>query len=478
MTQAKNPSLLNNPNQRHWLPWLVGLLLFMENLDASVINIAIPHIANNLDISTLSLKLAVTCYLLSLGIFIPVSGWLAERFGLKRILLLATTLFGLGSLGAGLANGLTSLVIARLIQGIGGAMTVPVGRLLLLRVFPKEELVNVLTLIVIPALFAPALGPIIGAIMISFLSWRWIFFMNLPFIIASLLTIHYLLRHRPAIQELPKFDAPGFLLFSGGVALLIFGLSALGQHVLNMTVDSLLAACGLVLLLSYTVYQFFVENPLINRDLFKLRTFSVGNAFGTLSRLAYGSVSFLMALFLQLVLGFSVLHAAMILTTIVIGMIASKGFIKRIVKRVPLKKVLFVNGLIVTILFLGFTTLNEQTSIAYIMTLFICYGFFISNQFTALQMTNYADTPDHLTRHATSFASALQNIAKSLGVATAAICLQLFTLGQADDIINAQTIQAFHYTFFVMAAISLIGATGFLLLNTQAGHSIRHKHYK
>lgn len=478
MTQQTTPSLLNNPDQRHWLPWLVGLLLFMDNLDGSVINIAVPHIAHSLNLSPLSLKLAVTCYLLSLGVFIPVSGWLAERFGLKRILLLATALFGVGSLAAGFARGLDTLVIARLIQGAGGAMTVPVGRLLLLRVFPKEELVNVLTLIVIPALFAPALGPIVGAVMISLLSWRWIFFINIPFIILSLIAIHYLLRHRPAIQELPKFDAPGFVLFGSGMALLIFGLSALGQHVLNQAIDGLLALGGICLLLSYVIYQSLVEHPLINRDLFKLHTFIVGNGFGTLARLAYGSVSFLMALFLQLVLGFSVLHAAMLLTTLVVGMIISKGVIKQIVKRTPLRQVLFFNGLIITLLFLVFTQLDNQTHVSYLVILFLVYGFFISNQFTALQMTNYADTPDYLTRHATSFASALQNIAKSLGVALAAICLQLFTTNQSSGQITAQTINAFHYTFIVMAIISLLGTLGFLSLTNQAGQSIRYQSYK
>lgn len=465
--------LLAHDNKRHWLPWLVGLLLFMDNLDASVINIAIPHIAHNLQLSPLSLKLAVTSYLLSLGIFIPISGWLAERCGLKRVLLAATTLFGLGSLAAGLATGLPSLVVARLIQGLGGAMTIPVGRLLLLRVFPKKELVNVLTLIVIPALFAPALGPMAGAVIISILSWRWIFFMNIPFIILSLWGIHYLLQHRPPIQELPPFDWRGFLLFSPGVALLIFGLSALGQHVLNFHIDEILVAGGISLLILYSIYQYFTPQPLINREVFRHKSFAIGNSFGVLARLAYGSMSFLLALFFQLVLGFSVLHAAMMLSCVVIGMIISKIIIKQVLKAIALKKVLLTNGIIVSALFLQLTTFNHHTSMIYMVSTLAIYGFFISNQMTCLQMLNYADTPDHLTRHATSLASAIQNIAKSLAIAVAAICLQLFST--QGGIINAQTLNAFHITFIIMGCFSLAGTSGYLLLNASAGEAIRQK---
>lgn len=467
--------LLAHDNKRHWLPWLVGLLLFMDNLDASVINIAIPHIAHNLQLSPLSLKLAVTSYLLSLGIFIPISGWLAERFGLKRVLLAATTLFGLGSLAAGLATGLPSLVVARLVQGLGGAMTIPVGRLLLLRVFPKKELVNVLTLIVIPALFAPALGPMVGAIVISVLSWRWIFFMNIPFIILSLWGIHYLLQHRPPIQELPSFDWRGFLLFSPGVALLIFGLSALGQHVLSLRIDEALIASGISLLIFYSIYQYFTPQPLINREVFRHKSFAIGNSFGVLARLAYGSMSFLLALFFQLVLGYSVLHAAMMLSCVVIGMIISKIIIKKILKAIALKKVLLTNGIIVSALFLVLTTYNHHSSMIYMISTLAIYGFFISNQMTCLQMLNYADTPEHLTRHATSLASAIQNIAKSLAIAVAAICLQLYSSNTQGDVINAQTLQAYHATFITMACFSLAGTLGYLLLNTSAGESIRQK---
>lgn len=475
MTQKQNPSLLNNPQQRHWLPWLVGLLLFMDNLDASVINIAIPHIADNLNTSALSLKLAVTCYLLSLGVFIPISGWLAERFGLKRILLLATTLFGLGSLAAGLASSLTALIMARLLQGLGGAMTIPVGRLLLLRVFPKKELVNVLTFIVIPALFAPALGPIVGAVIISMLSWRWIFFMNIPFILLSLAIISYLLRHRPAIQELPTFDWIGFALFAPGVALLIFGASALGQHVLSMAIDGALAAAGLSLLIVYSIYQYFVAHPLINRELFCYKSFTIGNTFGVLARLAYGSTSFLLALFFQLVLGFSVLHAAMILSCVVIGMIISKIVIKKVLKVVALKKVLLVNGVIVSGMFLVIATFDDQTSMLYMISLLAIYGFFISNQMTCLQMLNYTDIPDHLTRHATSLASAIQNIAKSLAIAVAAICLQILSPAAQSHIINPQTLQAFQLTFMIMACFSFAGTLGYSLLSASAGEAIRQR---
>lgn len=291
------------------LPWIIAIAFFLDNLDASILNIAIPAMATSLHIYPLALKLAITSYLISLAIFIPLSGWLADRFGMRNIFAVSVALFALGSLFSGLANNLIFLVASRILQGVGGAMMTPVGRLIVLKLFPKEERLRITTFIMLPTLFSPAIAPIIGAFIVTYTSWRWIFFINLPICLLEFFLIFYLVENIKEVQ-IGKLGWINFILFSSSITAISFGFTALGQNAFHLSYELTLIIIGFTLLILYFAHQQFTSTPIFSSQLFKERYFTLITTADFIQRVCVGGIPFLISLLLQLGLHFSPIRAA------------------------------------------------------------------------------------------------------------------------------------------------------------------------
>ena len=290
---------MNNPTAKRYLPWVVATALFMEQLDSTIVNTAVPAMAASLHVTPLSLKAVVTSYILSLAVCIPVSGWMADRFGTRRVFGIAIAVFILSSILCGLAVNVPMLVAARILQGIGGAMMMPVGRLAIIRTFPKAELLTAMNFVIIPALIGPLLGPTIGGLIVHWLSWREIFFVNAPVGLVALLLIH---RHMPDYRgEAPRpLDLIGLVLFGSGTALLSWLLEVFGEHHLNVTSAAILLLLSLSLLAAYVLHARQASFPLLRLALFRVRTFRISVIGGFITRLGIGGLPFLLPLLYQL----------------------------------------------------------------------------------------------------------------------------------------------------------------------------------
>lgn len=288
------------------LPWIAAMAFFMQALDATILNTALPAIAHSLNRSPLAMQSAIISYTLTVAMLIPVSGWLADRFGTRRIFTLAVSLFTLGSLACALSNSLPQLVVFRVIQGIGGAMMMPVARLALLRAYPRNELLPVLNFVAMPGLVGPILGPVLGGVLVTWATWHWIFLINIPIGIAGLL---YARKHMPNFTTARRrFDITGFLLFGLSLVLFSSGIELFGEKIVASWIALTVIVTSIGLLLLYILHARRTPNPLISLDLFKTRTFSIGIVGNIATRLGTGCVPFLMPLMLQVGFGYQAFY--------------------------------------------------------------------------------------------------------------------------------------------------------------------------
>jgi EmrB/QacA subfamily drug resistance transporter len=288
-------------SSRQLLPWLVAIAFFMESLDTTILNTAVPAIAQALQVAPLSMKAVLSSYTLSLAVFIPISGWMADRFGTRRVFASAIGLFTLGSLLCGLSTDINVLVLCRVLQGCGGAMMVPVGRLTIVRTFARSELIRTMAFIAVPALIGPMLGPVAGGFIVAYLHWRVIFFVNLPIGLVGLWMVYH---HLPDYREPSNpLDFGGLLLFGSGIALLSYVLEVFGEHTLTTLQILLLLGVALALLAGYGIHASRRRFPLLNLDLFRIRTFRA-SVFGSfITRIGIGGVPFILPLLYQVGLG-------------------------------------------------------------------------------------------------------------------------------------------------------------------------------
>ena len=293
---SHRPAPVISADIKRYLPWLVAVALFMENLDATIVNTAVPTMALNLNVEPLSLKAVLTSYTLSLAVFIPVSGWMADRFGTRRIFTLAISLFLLGSVLCGISSNVPMLVASRIIQGMGGAIMTPVGRLTLVRTFPRSEMLAAMNYVVVPALIGPLLGPFVGGLIVHWLHWRVIFFLNVPFALGGLWLVHLYMPDFRDDDNTPPLDRAGFLLFGSGVALLSYVLEIFGEHTLPWSAMGLMLAGSAALFAAYHWHSQRVAFPVLALRLFLIRTFRVSVIGGFVTRLGVGGMPFLLPL--------------------------------------------------------------------------------------------------------------------------------------------------------------------------------------
>jgi EmrB/QacA subfamily drug resistance transporter len=459
---------------RRYLPWLVAVALFMENLDATIVNTAVPVMAGSLGVEPLSLKAVLTSYTLSLAVFIPISGWLADRFGTRRIFRLAVWLFLLGSLACGLAPNVPLLVAARILQGLGGAMMTPVGRLALVRAFPRSQMLRTMNYVIIPALLGPLLGPFTGGVIVHWMSWRVIFFVNIPLALVGLWMIR---RYMPDFRDpdVAPLDRSGFVFFGAGVALLSYVLEVFGEHQHETPLIATLALAAVSLLGLYAWHERRTARPLIELALFRVRTFRVSVLGGFVTRLGFGGMPFLLPLLYQLGLGYAPWQAGLLTMPQALAAMALKLISAPILKQFGHRRVLLGNTLLLGVTLMLFTRIDHGSPVIAIVGLSLLQGFVASLQFTAMNSLVYADIDDRDASMAGSIASTAQQLSLSFGVAVGSLAAAWF-LGPVDQTSAAQAIPALHKAFFTLGAITIVSSLTFTGLHPHDGNNISNRH--
>jgi len=442
------------------LPLIVATALFIENMDSTAISTSLPQIAAELGVEPVALKLALTTYMLALAVFIPVSGWVADRFGARPTFVTAIGVFLLGSLGCAASDGLGELVAGRFVQGVGGAMMVPVGRLVLLRSVEKAELVRALSWLTVPAMLGPMLGPVLGGAITTYAHWRFIFLINLPM---GLLGMWLAWRHIPMLrQPVGPLDWRGFLLSAGGLALAMFGLSAIGR---GLVPGAAIAACVLVgagLMAGYARHASRHPHPLLRLDLFKVPTFRAGVLGGSLFRIGIGATPFLLPLMLQLGFGLDPLQSGLVTFTSTAGAMFMKVVAPRIIHRFGFRPVLVWNGLLASLLLCGFGLFRADTPYALMVGVLLASGCFRSLQFTSINAIAYADIDQPRMSQASSLAAMAQQVSLALGVTIGGYALSL-----AGTLTGRPDGAAINFTFAFLT-VGLISAISVLQMRRLA----------
>jgi len=460
-------------SSKQLLPWLVAVAFFMESLDTTILNTAVPAIAEALKVAPLSMKSVLSSYTLSLAVFIPISGWMADRFGTRRVFASAIGLFTLGSLLCGLSTNIHVLVACRILQGCGGAMMVPVGRLTIVRTFAKYELIRAMSFVAIPGLVGPMLGPIAGGLIVGYLHWRVIFFVNLPIGLAGLILVYL---HLPDYREKSDpLDLVGLILFGSGIALLSYVLEVFGEHTLGATEIVGLLAMSLMLLAGYWLHATKNPFPLLQLGLFRIRTFRASVSGSFFTRLGIGGIPFIMPLLYQVGLGFSPIQSGLLMMPQAIAAMSLKMTMPKILARFGYRAVLVSNTLILGVLIVLFATIGVGTPVWIIVAQAFCFGFFSSLQYTSMNTLVYADVSTEQTSAASSIASTMQQMSMSFGVATASLVTAVFIPDRFRST-PSQMIHGIHYGFFVLGAITLLSTLVFGELRSGDGDSTsRHK---
>jgi EmrB/QacA subfamily drug resistance transporter len=457
------------PENRHLLiAVIVAFALFMELLDASVIATALPQMAVSFHENPVNLSIGMSAYMLTLAIFIPSSGWFADRYGSKRIFITAIVTFTAASVLCGFSNALWEFTAARILQGIGGAMMVPVGRLVVLRGSGKEHLINAMQFLTTPALVAPVLGPPIGGFITTFSSWRWIFFLNVPIGILGLaLVVAFMVEHRAA--ERRSFDTLGFLTIGSGMGALLFGIDLLGRPALGPAFTGGLIAGGALLCALGIAHLRRTAHPLIDLSLFRIPTFAQGALLsGNAFRIVVGATPLLWPLLFQVDFGMSAFASGALIIACAAGDLTMKLFAVRVLRRFGFRKTLVYNGLLVGLAVLACATWRASTPVALIAATLVVIGIVRSVEFGAFNALTYVDVPPEQMSAATSLAGTLQQMSFGLGVAFAALALNLAAQWNHGGT-QTFTVDDFRVAFFAAAAVAFAGALGFSGLHPRAG---------
>lgn len=443
------------------VPLIVACALFMQNLDSTCLATALPAIAASLDESPVRLHLAITSYLLALAVFLPISGWVADRFGARLIFRIAIGIFSLGSIMCALSNGFQELIVARLVQGLGGAMMVPVGRLILVRSVEKSELVAAMVLMSIPAVVGPVIGPLVGGFITTVASWRWIFWINVPVGVVGIILVTRFIEEVRDI-EVKRFDWPGFFLSGFGLGATLFAMDTggIGRGVDPLSVVFFVA--GAVTLVLYVFHSRRVDNPILDLSLFKITTFRVSITGGSIFRIGVGAVPFLLPLLMQEGFGYTPLQSGAITFVSAAGSFGMRALTRRILRRFGFRTVLIWNALVAS----GFISLcaifNADTPRAVMMAIIFFGGVFRSLEFTSLSAIAFADIEAPQMSHATSLQQMAQRVSQSMGVAISAFILHI--MGG-----DAPNVPIFALAFALIGLISATSAVSFVGLQSDAG---------
>ena len=456
------------------LPWLVAVAFFMEALDTTILNTAVPTVAAALRVAPLRIKSVLASYTLSLAVFIPVSGWVADRYGTRRVFSAAIALFTVGSFLCGISTNIHALVACRILQGLGGAMMVPVGRLTIVRTFARSELIRAMAFVAIPGLIGPLLGPLAGGLIAGYLHWRMVFFVNLPIGLVGLYLVH---RHLPdyRAEGTDRLDLIGLILFGSGIGLLSYVLEIFGEHSLGGREMIWLLSLSIVLLLGYGRHATTTARPLLRLDLFHIRTFRSAVIGSFITRLGAGGTPFLLPLLYQVGLGFTPVQSGLLIMPQSLAAMSLKMTMPLILTRFGYRRVLLSNTMLLGLLIGLFATIGFGTPVWLIVVQAFCFGFIASLQYTSMNTLVYADVTEGQTSMASTIASTLQQMSMSFGVAMASLATALF-IPDRFHAAAAQMIHGVHKAFVLLGILTILSAAIFRELRPTDGKNVsRHE---
>jgi EmrB/QacA subfamily drug resistance transporter len=437
------------------IPLIVGGAQFMHQFDGAVIATALPSMAASLHEDPVRLNLAITTYLLALAVFVPVSGWMADRYGAKRVFISAIVVFTVSSVLCGIAHSLLELVLCRVLQGMGGAMMTPVGRVIVLKSVPKLQLVQAMNYITIPAVLGPLLGPSVGGFIVTYFSWPWIFFINLPIGLAGVLMVQLFIPNVHA-EKVAPLDLRGFALIGMAVAGLVFGFEAIGRGVVPVPVILVSIAVGAVCGGFYLMHARRTTDPIIDLSLLRIRTFAASVSGGGLFYLGTTSSVFLLALLLQLGFGFSAFQAGLMMLAGAVGSLAMRFTFRLVLRPLGFRRLLIGNALLMGAFLIGCGLFQVTTPYLVIVLALLIGGFSRSVQFTAVQSLAYAEMPSERFSRATSFLAMAQQLAQSVGVGLAALVVHLSLTWHDRVAIAPQDVALGYFTIGVIALASVV----------------------
>lgn len=458
------PKFKLSPSQAKFLPYVLAVALFMQILDATILNTALPEMALALGESPLKMQWAVISYALTLAIFIPISGFMADKYGTRKVFLSAIVLFSIGSIFCAMSPSLDILVASRILQGIGGAMMTPVARLILVKSYPRNQLLTVMNFAVIPALIAPLVGPLVGGYLVQYASWHWIFLINVPMGILGMIIGFKLV---PDLREAAgKLDWLGFGLFAIAAGLLTLAVELLSKPDKALWGVSLVAI-GISLLLMYARHARKATNPIFPLSLFDIRTFRIGITGNLFTRLGISAVPYLMPLLLQVAFKYTPSQAGWLLTPIAVGAMGIKPWVSKIIQRFSYRKVLVINTTVLGTLIILLAQLDASMPWYYIAPLLVVMGACNSMQFSAMNTITIGDLKGSQTSSGNSLMAVNQQLAVSFGIAFGAAILTVFS-----DRLNFEIISAFHATYYVLGIITIISGLSFLRLKPEDGRGL------
>ena len=450
------------------VPAIIGGALMMQTLSATVIANALPTMARSFHEDPIRLNTAITIYLLASAVFLPVSGWMADRFGAKRIFLIAIVAYAASCAACGFAQNLTQMLIARACEGAAGAMMGPVGRLVLLRSTPKHNLVRAMSVLTMPALLGPVIGPPIGGFIITYGSWRWIFFLNLPIAVLGVALVWKFIDDVRE-KDTAGLDWIGLVLTGVGMAAVVWGFDNLGRGPMPPWAIAVMMGGGAALLALYVWHAARAANPILDLDLLKIRTFSASVIGGAFMRMGMGASPFMLAMLLQVAFGMSALQAGLMTFASAAAALVMKTCAPPILARFGFKRTLVVNAVIVAGTFMAYALFAPDTPHWLIYTVLLTGGFFRSLQFTSLNGLAFADVDHVRMSRASTLSTMAQQLSQTIGIGLAATFLHLSLIAHHTRALSAPIIGP---AFIAVGAVALISVLFFLPLPANAGEGL------
>jgi EmrB/QacA subfamily drug resistance transporter len=464
-TTTPSSGSAREPRLRILIPLVIGCAFFMEGLDSTMIAVAIPDMAKSLGENPLRLNLVITTYLLSLAVFIPLSGWIADRLGARVVFCAAIAIFATGSALCGFSTSLPMLLLMRVVQGFGGAMMTPVGRLILLRSFPRSGLVSAMNWMTIPAMIGPTVGPIVGGFLTTYFSWRAIFYLNLPIGITGVVLALYLIENFRAPAP-TRFDLGGFVIAGFGLAFLEFAIENLGRPMVPASLGALFFPAAFAILLFYGRHARQREDPILDLRLLRIRTFRIGTVTGSLCRMGLDATPFLLPLLFQVGFGLSPLQAGLLTFSSSLGAMLVRTFSGLFLRVFGFRRLLVGNACLAAAVTAACGLLRVDTPVWLIVPLLLLSGCVRSIQYLGLNTVSYADVPAALLSKSTSVSGVAQQLARGFGIAVGAALLAVIA-GSARV-----TVDDFALAFYLIALIPLFSTLGFLRLSPVDGAEV------